>query len=287
MKVVTFERKGARSYGILEDDRVLDVGSRLASRYGDLRSVLTAGALRELQSAGAQGVPTFRVDEVNFEPVIPNPEKILCVGLNYVSHRTETKRSETKYPSIFTRFADTQIGHEAPVLRPSFSTAFDYEGELAVIIGRGGRFISEQNVGAHIAGYSCYNDVSVRDWQRHTAQWTPGKNFPNTGAFGPSLVTPDEIPDLGALILKPRLNGKVMQEAPISDLIFSIPVIVSYISKFTPLSPGDVIATGTPGGVGDRRDPPVYMKDGDMVEIEIDRIGILRNIVQSDLHAGS
>ena len=287
MKVVTFERKGARSYGILEDDRVLDVGSRLASRYGDLRSVLTAGALRELQSAGAQDVPTFRVDEVNFEPVIPNPEKILCVGLNYVSHRTETKRSETKYPSIFTRFADTQIGHEAPVLRPSFSTAFDYEGELAVVIGRGGRFISEQNVGAHIAGYSCYNDVSVRDWQRHTAQWTPGKNFPNTGAFGPSLVTPDEIPDLGALILKTRLNGKVMQEAPISDLIFSIPVIVSYISKFTPLSPGDVIATGTPGGVGDRRDPPVYMKDGDMVEIEIDRIGILRNIVQSDLHAGS
>jgi 2-keto-4-pentenoate hydratase/2-oxohepta-3-ene-1,7-dioic acid hydratase in catechol pathway len=287
MKVVTFERKGARSYGILEDDRVLDVGSRLASRYGDLRSVLTAGALRELQSAGAQGVPTFRVDEVNFGPVIPNPEKILCVGLNYVSHRTETKRPETKYPSIFTRFADTQIGHEAPVLRPSFSTAFDYEGELAVIIGRGGRFISEQNVGAHIAGYSCYNDVSVRDWQRHTAQWTPGKNFPNTGAFGPSLVTPDEIPDLGALILKTRLNGKVMQEAPISDLIFSIPVIVSYISKFTPLSPGDVIATGTPGGVGDRRDPPVYMKDGDMVEIEIDRIGILRNIVQSDLHAGS
>ena len=287
MKVVTFERKGARSYGILEDDRVLDVGSRLASRYGDLRSVLTAGALRELQSAGAQGAPTFRVDEVNFGPVIPNPEKILCVGLNYVSHRTETKRPETKYPSIFTRFADTQIGHEAPVLRPSFSTAFDYEGELAVIIGRGGRFISEQNVGAHIAGYSCYNDVSVRDWQRHTAQWTPGKNFPNTGAFGPSLVTPDEIPDLGALILKTRLNGKVMQEAPISDLIFSIPVIVSYISKFTPLSPGDVIATGTPGGVGDRRDPPVYMKDGDMVEIEIDRIGILRNIVQSDLHAGS
>ena len=231
MKVVTFERKGARSYGILEDDRVLDVGSRLASRYGDLRSVLTAGALRELQSAGAQGVPTFRVDEVNFEPVIPNPEKILCVGLNYISHRTETKRPETKYPSIFTRFADTQVGHEAPVLRPSFSTAFDYEGELAVIIGRGGRFISEQDVGAHIAGYSCYNDVSVRDWQRHTAQWTPGKNFPNTGAFGPSLVTPDEIPDLGALILKTRLNGKVMQEAPISDLIFSIPVIVSYISQ--------------------------------------------------------
>jgi 2-keto-4-pentenoate hydratase/2-oxohepta-3-ene-1,7-dioic acid hydratase in catechol pathway len=287
MKVVTFERSGTRSYGILENDHILDVGSRLASRYADLRSVLAAGALQELSLGRTQGVPTLRVDEVKFEPVIPNPEKILCVGLNYISHRTETKRPETKFPSIFTRFADTQVGHETPVLRPSFSTAFDYEGELAVVIGRGGRYISEQDVSAHIAGYSCYNDVSVRDWQRHTAQWTPGKNFPNTGAFGPSLVTPDEIPDLGALTLTTRLNGKVMQEAPISDLIFSVPVIVSYISKFTPLYPGDVIATGTPGGVGDRRDPPVYMKDGDIVEVEIDRIGILRNVVHSDAHAGS
>ncbi|MET0644348.1 MAG: fumarylacetoacetate hydrolase family protein [Candidatus Binatia bacterium] len=287
MKVVTFERNGVRSYGILENDRVLDVGNRLASRYADLRAVLAAGALQELLIASTQGPQTFQVEEVNFEPVIPNPQKILCVGLNYISHRTETKRPETKYPSIFTRFADTQVGHETPVLRPSFSTAFDYEGELAVVIGRRGRHISEQDVSAHIAGYSCYNDVSVRDWQRHTAQWTPGKNFPSTGAFGPSLVTPDEIPDLGALTLTTRLNGKVMQEAPISDLIFSVPVIVSYISKFTPLYPGDVIATGTPGGVGDRRDPPVYMKDGDIVEVEIDRIGILRNVVQSEAHAGS
>lgn len=287
MKVVTFERNGVRSYGILENDRVLDVGNRLASRYADLRAVLAAGALQELLIASTQGPQTFQVEEVNFEPVIPNPQKILCVGLNYISHRTETKRPDTKYPSIFTRFADTQVGHETPVLRPSFSTAFDYEGELAVVIGRRGRHISEQDVSAHIAGYSCYNDVSVRDWQRHTAQWTPGKNFPSTGAFGPSLVTPDEIPDLGALTLTTRLNGKVMQEAPISDLIFSVPVIVSYISKFTPLYPGDVIATGTPGGVGDRRDPPVYMKDGDIVEVEIDRIGILRNVVQSEAHAGS
>ena len=287
MKVVTFERNGVRSYGILENDRVLDVGNRLASRYADLRAVLAAGALQELLIASTQGPQTFQVEEVNFEPVIPNPQKILCVGLNYISHRTETKRPETKYPSIFTRFADTQVGHETPVLRPSFSTAFDYEGELAVVIGRRGRHISEQDVSAHIAGYSCYNDVSVRDWQRHTAQWTPGKNFPSTGAFGPSLVTPDEVPDLGALTLTTRLNGKVMQEAPISDLIFSVPVIVSYISKFTPLYPGDVIATGTPGGVGDRRDPPVYMKDGDIVEVEIDRIGILRNVVQSEAHAGS
>jgi 2-keto-4-pentenoate hydratase/2-oxohepta-3-ene-1,7-dioic acid hydratase in catechol pathway len=287
MKVVTFERNGARSYGLLEADCIVDVGSRLAARYGGLRSVLAADALRELQNARKGGAPIFRLDDVKLLPVIPNPEKIFCVGLNYVSHRTETNRPETKYPSIFTRFADTQVGHEAPVLRPSFSTAFDYEGELAVVIGRGGRHIPEAAVAAHIAGYSCYNDVSVRDWQRHTAQWTPGKNFPGTGAFGPALVTADEISDLGALTLTTRLNGKVMQQAPISDLIFPVPVIVSYLSRFTPLYPGDVIATGTPGGVGDRREPPVYMKDGDVVEVEIDRIGILRNVVGTDTQAAS
>jgi 2-keto-4-pentenoate hydratase/2-oxohepta-3-ene-1,7-dioic acid hydratase in catechol pathway len=285
MRVVTFERNGGRSYGLLQGERIVDVGSRLVSRYGDLRSMLVANALRELQNAQKDTVPTFSVNEVKFLPVIPNPEKIFCVGLNYVSHRTETKRPETKYPSIFTRFADSQVGHEAPVLRPSFSNAFDYEGELAVVIGRGGRHIPEDAVGAHIAGYSCYNDVTVRDWQRHSAQWTPGKNFPNTGAFGPALVTPEEIQDLGTLTLTTRLNGKVMQQAPLSDLIFSVSVIIAYISKFTPLNPGDVIATGTPGGVGDRREPPVYMKDGDIVEVEIDRIGVLRNVVQTDHQA--
>lgn len=286
MRVVTFERSSTPSYGLLNDDSIIDVGSRLGSRYPDLRSVLAAGALGELDKA-RKGAPAFNIKDVRFLPVIPHPEKILCVGLNYVSHRTETKRPETEHPSIFTRFADTQVGHQAPVLRPSFSTRFDYEGELALIIGRGGRHIAEQDVDAHIAGYSCYNDVSVRDWQRHTAQWTPGKNFPNTGAFGPALVTPDEIPDLGACTLTTRLNGQVMQQAPISDLIFTIPVIVSYISKFTPLYPGDVIATGTPGGVGDRREPPVYMKDGDTVEVEIDRIGVLRNVVQTDKQASA
>jgi len=286
MRVVSFERNGKPSYGLLKDEAVVDVGSRLASRYRDLRAVLAAGALPELEKVQKEA-PSFKTNEVKFLPVIPNPEKILCVGLNYVSHRTETKRPETEHPSIFTRFADTQVGHLAPVLRPSFSTRFDYEGELALIIGRGGRHIAEQDVNAHIAGYSCYNDVSVRDWQRHTAQWTPGKNFPNTGAFGPALVTPDEIPDLGACKLTTRLNGQVMQQAPISDLIFTIPVIVSYVSKFTALNPGDVIATGTPGGVGDRREPPVYMKDGDVVEVDIDRIGLLRNIVQTDKQASA
>jgi 2-keto-4-pentenoate hydratase/2-oxohepta-3-ene-1,7-dioic acid hydratase in catechol pathway len=287
MRVVTFAHRGSCSFGFLDQDRVIDVGSRLKSRYSDLRAVLAADALPELLAAGKEKVPTYAVDDITFLPVIPNPQKILCVGLNYVSHRTETKRPETEHPSIFTRFADTQVGHKAPVLRPNFSTAFDYEGELAVVIGRGGRHIAEKDVASHIAGYACYNDVTVRDWQRHTAQWTPGKNFPNTGAFGPSLVTLDEISDLGPLTLTTRLNGKVMQQAQFADLIFSVPVIVAYISKFTSLHPGDVIATGTPGGVGDRRDPPVYMKDGDVVEVEIDRIGILRNTVQMDAQSAA
>lgn len=282
MKVVSFEQAGRSSYGLLDGDAVLDAGARLEQRYSDLRAVLAAGALGELRDAAHGSAPRHRLADVTLLPVIANPTKIICVGLNYVSHRTETKRPETPYPSLFTRFADSQIGHGARMMRPSFSTKFDYEGELALIIGRGGRHIREDDVGRHIAGYSCYNDGSVRDWQSHTHQWTPGKNFPATGGFGPALVTPDEIPDLSDCMLTTRLNGQVMQQAPISDLIFSIPVIVSYISRFTPLYPGDVIATGTPGGVGDRREPPAYMTDGDVIEVEIDHIGTLKNTVATE-----
>lgn len=286
MKIVSFEREGVRSYGLLDGQRVHDVGSKLANRFADLKAVLAADALAEVALAAEAGVPSYDIENISFLPVIPNPDKILCVGLNYVSHRNETKRSEQQYPSIFTRFADTQVGHREPVLKPAFSSAFDYEGELAVIIGRGGRNISEADAPSYIAGFSCYNDVSVRDWQRHTHQWIPGKNFPATGPFGPALVTQDEIPNLSKAVLTTRLNGRVMQQAPIGDLIFTIPVIISYISRFTPLSPGDVIATGTPGGVGDRREPPVYMQNGDVIEIEIDHVGTLQNIVRTETFEG-
>ena len=282
MKVVSFERAGRRSCGLLDGGRVLDGGSRLEQRYADLRAIIAGNALDELRDAARSSTPAYDLADVTLLPVIDNPTKIICVGLNYVSHRTETKRPDSQHPSLFTRFADTQVGHGARLLRPSFSTKFDYEGELALVIGRGGRHIREEDVAGHIAGYSCYNDVTVRDWQRHTHQWMPGKNFPATGAFGPALVTPDEIPNLTASVLTTRLNGQAMQQAPIGDLIFSIPAIVSYVSKFTPLYPGDVIATGTPGGVGDRREPPVYMTDGDVIEVEIDHVGTLSNIVATD-----
>jgi len=219
--------------------------------------------------------------DVIFLPPIADPAKILCVGLNYAKHQAETGRPDVDHPTIFTRFADSQVGHLQPMIKPDQSIRFDYEAELAVVIGQGGRFISEDDALSHVAGYACYNDGSIRDWQRHTSQFTPGKNFPGTGAFGPYLVTPDEVGDYRKLPIESRLNGEVMQKATLADLIFPIPRLLSYISEFTPLSSGDVIVTGTPGGVGDRREPPVYMRPGDVIEVDIGIVGTLVNPVVS------
>lgn len=286
MKLVTFEANGKTSYGSLSGDNIVDLGATFGQRYADLRAVLEAGALPELakaaSSAAASATATLPLASVRLLPVIPNPQKIFCVGLNYKTHVAETKRTDSDYPAIFTRFGDSLTAHGAPLRKPKISQRFDFEGELAVVIGKGGRNITQANALEHIAGYACFNDGSVRDWQRHTHQWTPGKNFPGTGAFGPCLTTRDEIPDIGAVTLTTRLNGQVVQQAPLSDLIFTLPVIIEYLSGFTPLMPGDVIATGTPGGVGDRREPPLYMFDGDTVEVEITNIGLLRNTVRED-----
>jgi 2-keto-4-pentenoate hydratase/2-oxohepta-3-ene-1,7-dioic acid hydratase in catechol pathway len=282
MKLVTFEARGKTSYGTLTDGRITDLGSSLGQRYPDIRSVLEAGALPELAKAAATASPSLALADVKLLPVITTPQKIFCVGLNYKTHVLETKRADSDYPSIFTRFADTLVAHSAPLIKPTISNRFDFEGELAIVIGKGGRNITQANALDHIAGYACFNDGSVRDWQRHTHQWTPGKNFPGTGAFGPCLTTPDEVGDLNAQTITTRLNGQVVQQASLSDLIFTLPVIIEYISSFSSLMPGDVIATGTPGGVGDKREPPLYMRDGDVVEVEITRIGLLRNVVKNE-----
>ena len=283
MRLISFVgRNGQSGYGAqINDTQVAHLSAILGNRYPDLRALLAGTGLEDAKAA-LPVAPVLSVHEIKLLPVIPNPDKIICVGLNYETHRKETGRPVEKHPSIFVRFASSQIGDGDPILIPRVSSALDYEGELALVIGRPGRYIKAENALDHVAGYACYNDGSIRDWQRHSHQFTPGKNFSGTGAFGPWMITTDEVPDIEAQTLTTRLNGEVMQQAKISDMIFSIGTIIEYVSSFTPLEPGDVIATGTPGGVGFKREPQVFMKAGDVCEIEITKVGLLRNPIAQD-----
>lgn len=281
MKLTSFKTPAGQSWGVIEGDDILDVGALLSHEYPDLRSVIAAEGYSMVRSAQLRA-PRHSIAEIVSLPPISEPGKILCVGLNYETHRKETGRAEAAHPTIFTRFADTQIGHGANIMRPRVSQELDYEGELAIVIGRGGRYISAEAAMEHVAAYACYNDATVRDWQRHTHQFTPGKNFPGTGAFGPFLVTADSIPDYRTLHLTTRLNGEVVQDAGLDQLIFPIPTLIAYCSAFTPLAPGDVIVTGTPGGVGAKRTPPLWMKPGDTVEVDIRGLGTLTNRVADE-----
>jgi 2-keto-4-pentenoate hydratase/2-oxohepta-3-ene-1,7-dioic acid hydratase in catechol pathway len=276
MKLATFKTAKGVSYGAVTDKGIVDLGRRLGNRYSDLKALITANAFGEAAKFLSEKAD-FGTDEITWLPVIPNPDKIVCVGLNYQDHVVETGRDNTEQPAIFLRVNESQVGHKQPIIRPKESTHLDFEAEIAVIIGTPGRRISQQNAYKHVAGYSCYNDGSVRQWQRHTIQWTAGKNFAQTGAFGPWMVTADEIPPGTKMTLSCRLNGEVMQHATTEQMIFKIPKIIEYVSAWTTLLPGDVLVTGTPGGVGARRTPPIWMKPGDKVEIEIDKVGILEN----------
>lgn len=282
MKLASYRHGGSSSYGAVTDQGVVDLGRRIGTRFADLRALLAGDGLAQAQQAVAGAAADFPLKDVQLLPVIPNPDKIICVGLNYEDHVVETGREKTENPALFVRFADSQVGADQPMLRPRESTHFDYEAEIAVIIGRGGRRIAAADAWGHVAGYSCYNDGSIRDWQRHTVQWTSGKNFHRTGAFGPWMVTADEIPPGAVMTLTGRLNGQQVQRATTEQMIFKIPALIQYISAFTTLAPGDVIVSGTPGGVGAKRNPPLWMKPGDVVEIEIDRVGVLRNTIADD-----
>jgi 2-keto-4-pentenoate hydratase/2-oxohepta-3-ene-1,7-dioic acid hydratase in catechol pathway len=281
MKLASFRKDGKDSWGIADEQSVSDIGAVVRSKAADLRSALAFGVNKLVDEAYATA-KQYRLSEIDWLPVIPNPGKILCVGLNYDSHRRETGRDVQRYPTIFIRVADSQIGHLASLERPLASKDFDYEGELAVVIGKAGRHIARGSAMEHVAGFSCYNDATVRDWQRHTSQFTPGKNFPGTGAFGPWLITPDEVSNLGEQTLTTRLNGKVVQEAQLKDMIFSIEQVIEYCSEFVRLEIGDVISTGTPGGVGFKREPPLSLKQGDTIEVEITGIGRLSNCVKDE-----
>ena len=283
MKLVSFERNGQIGFGaVIGDDGVVDLGAALGGRYADLQALLAADALGEAAAAVAGRTAEFRLGDVTLLPVIPHPGKIWCCGLNYGEHVRETNRQVTEQPTFFLRVADSQVGHDQPILCPPESTQVDYEAEIAVVIGKPGRRIAEADVAQHIAGYACYNDGSIRDWQKHTSQWVPGKNFWRTGGFGPWMVTADEIPFGTVMRLQTVLNGQVLQDATTEMMIHSIAKQIAYVSTIAPLQPGDVIVTGTPGGVGARRSPPVWMKPGDICEIVVDRIGTLRNPIAAE-----
>jgi 2-keto-4-pentenoate hydratase/2-oxohepta-3-ene-1,7-dioic acid hydratase in catechol pathway len=281
MKLATYRTAQGTSYGAVTQKGIVDLKRYLGNQYPDLKALIAgngfADAAKHLSEA-----PDYKESDVVWLPVIPNPDKIVCVGLNYQDHVVETGRDNTENPALFLRVAESQVGHQQPILRPRESKNLDFEAEIAVVIGKAGRRISQEEAWNHIFGYSCYNDGSVRDWQRHTVQWTAGKNFARTGGFGPWLVTVDDIPPGTKMTLSCRLNGERMQHATTEQMIFKIPRIIQYVSAFTTLSPGDVIVTGTPGGVGARRTPPIWMKPGDTVEIEIDKVGVLVNTIADD-----
>ena len=278
MKLATFKTAQGASYGAVVGKGIVDLRRFLGNQYPDLKALIAANAIDQAKKHLSEA-PDYQASDITWLPVIPNPDKIICVGLNYQDHVVETKRDNTEQPAIFLRLPESQVGHRQPIVRPRESTDLDYEAEIAVIIGKPGRRISQKDAWSHIAGYSCYNDGSVRDWQRHTIQWTAGKNFARTGGFGPWMVTADEIPPNTKMTLSCRLNGQQMQHATTEQMIFRIPKIIEYVSTWTTLVPGDVLVTGTPGGVGSRRTPPIWMKPGDKVEVEIDKVGILENTI--------
>ncbi|WP_414446991.1 fumarylacetoacetate hydrolase family protein [Burkholderia sp. 22PA0099] len=279
MKLVSFRHLGRASYGVVVDGGIVDAAPRASALGATLKEALERDSVGALADYAAGQSAKLAFNDIELLPVIPDPQKILCVGINYLSHVKETGREVPDKPMLFVRFADSQTAHEAPIIRPLVSERLDFEGELAVVIGKRARHVKAEDAFDVVAGYACYNDGSVRDWQRHTSQFTPGKNFPQTGGFGPWLVTRDEVGDPAQLSLITRLNGEVMQQATTDDLIFPIPKLIEYCSTFCTLQPGDVIITGTTGGVGAFREPPLWMKAGDVVEVEISRIGTLRNVV--------
>jgi 2-keto-4-pentenoate hydratase/2-oxohepta-3-ene-1,7-dioic acid hydratase in catechol pathway len=275
---LTFLRDGSPSFGYLTPDGqgVVDVGAR--GRFADIMWAIAAEALNDLVSR-CGSTADLPLEGLNYLPSLPNPDKILCVGLNYKAHQEETGRGGEGFPTIFVRFANAQVGHEQPMIRPRESNTLDYEGEIALVIGRGGRRIPKDRALSHVAAYGIYLDGSVREFQRQTSQFTAGKNFPGTGGFGPWLMTPDEVGDVTQMEITTRLNGEVMQNAKAELLVFDFGDIIAYCSTFCELTPGDVIVTGTPGGVGAARKPPVFMDEGDVVEVEVIPIGTLRHRV--------
>jgi 2-keto-4-pentenoate hydratase/2-oxohepta-3-ene-1,7-dioic acid hydratase in catechol pathway len=282
MKLISYLFAGQESWGAVVGDRVVDLAA--PSGCATLANFIAGPHFNERDALLARCIPTLTLAEVTLLPVIPRPEKIVCAVRNYMDHHQEVlaagmQRELSDFPPIFLRVWRSQVAHGQAIVRPHVSETLDWEGELAVIIGTGGRNIPEAQAWKHVAGYSCYNDASVREWQFHAKQIASGKNFEGTGAFGPWLVTAEEIEPGRKLEIETRLNGEVVQSSDTGNMIFPIPRLLSYASTIFTLVPGDVIVTGTPAGVGWSKKPPRFMQPGDTVEVEIEGIGVLRNPV--------
>lgn len=279
MKLVSYHSNSRPGYGAVVGDRVVDLSGYFAD-IPDLASLLASPSkLAQAKQLVTASVGELLLADLTLSPVIPSPGKIICVGINYVAHAEEAGRKVGQHPVIFQRFAETLQAHDAPLVRPKVSQEFDFEAELAVVIGKGGSHIAPENAMEHVAGYTCFNDASVRDWQFHTHQYGMGKTFRFTGALGPWLVTADEIDDYRDLQVRGILNGEQMQEGKLSELAFDIPHLISYVSQALDWNPGDILATGTPSGIGFKRNPPIFLKPGDVFEVTISQIGTLSNPV--------
>ena len=286
MKLITFKTEAGYRLGVLDQEQVVDLAKADASIPADLREALRAGvdivaaARKALDDSGNERMPMASLE---LAPLVPEPGKIVCLGHNYYDHAKEGGNLKPEYPLIFFRGASSLIAHGDPVIRPQVSEKLDYEAELVMVIGKRARHVKRENALDYAFGYACFNDVSVRDYQKRTSQWTIGKNFDGTGAFGPWLVTADEVPPGAAgLDLRLRLNGEVMQRANTSDMIWSVAETIELLTECLTLEPGDVVVMGTPAGVGWARNPPVWLKHGDTVAVEIDGIGVLKNVVQDE-----
>lgn len=285
MKYVSFTTPtGGASWGVSIDGTVYDLGPTGAGIADSIRQLVADGRLGSIDETTAIAAPSYLESDVAFLPPIGDSNKVICIGVNYRSHQEETGKTNQKAPTVFIRFADSQMGHGAPALMPGSTTQYDYEGEMALVIGKDAYRVKAADAWDYVAGYGVYNDFSVRDWQLASTQWTPGKNFPGTGAFGPYLVPAGDVGDVDRLQLETRVNGDVRQSAKVADLHFSIPEIIEYVTAFTSLAAGDVIVTGTPGGVGLFIEPKGsgFLKAGDVVEVEITDLGVLRNRVVLD-----
>jgi len=279
VKLLSFETDAGTSYGRLEGHGVIDLGQRLGNKYPDIRTLLEESGQADAEAIAATDVD-YRLDEISYQQVIPNARRIICIGLNYREHAAEMGLKFPEHPSLFSKWPDALVGHENDIICPKASKNFDFEGELSFIIGKPGRHISVADGMSHVAGYTPFLDGSVRDFQGHSV--IAGKNFQHSGACGPWLTTADEITNPMDLRLTTCLNGEVVQDESTAQLYYTVPDIIAYVSQFTPLHPGDVIATGTPSGVGAGRKPPLWMQPGDRITLEISGLGQLANNVVAE-----